>query len=146
MAIEDIDVDQLTSALQSCLSKLDYSKTDSAISGLTDSIWKGKSKKNLVDSLKTLKDDKYKKLKDQINLYLNNVYLISDYQYYENQLDSLENQRNVKQNELNRERNKADKDQNKINRLQNEINYLNSQINDVNDKISSTESSINNVF
>ena len=129
MAYENIDTASLRAALNDCLNTIDYSSSSSIISGLTDGVWMGNSKNNLVGALDRLVNTRYKNVEDAINHYLSVADAIDIYQNANNNLNSLESQKSEKEQQLKIEQSKSNKNQSKIDTLQNEIDSLTTQIN-----------------
>lgn len=129
MAYENIDTASLRAALNDCLNTLDYSSSSSIISGLTDDVWMGNSKNNLVGALDRLVNTRYKNVEAAINHYLSVVDAIEMYQNANKNVNSLESQKADKEQELKTEQAKSDKNQSRINDLKSEIDSLTTQIN-----------------
>lgn len=129
MAYENVNITKLKSALTDCLNTLDYKLSNSIIEGLTDDVWSGKAKANLVTALSKIIDD-YKEIEEKINSYLATVSAIENYQNSSNNITTLKNSKSLKEQELIKEKNKKPLNTTKINSLQKEIDSLNAQINE----------------
>lgn len=132
MAYENVDTNQLRSALNDCLNNLDSSKLSSVSEGLTDSIWKGSAKDNLKSAIDKLVDTRYEDLREKIKSYISEVDKIETYKANASSASDLKTQKARKENELRQEKTKVPRNQTKINTLQNEIDTLNAQINNLN--------------
>lgn len=100
MAFENVDVNSLKSALNSCKNSINHTKTDSLINAISSpTIWQGKSQNNLKQALQSLRDVRYKELENQLNSYIGVVSNIEQYKnleqqnrQYSNEINSLQSQ------------------------------------------------------
>lgn len=71
MAFENIRVDSLREAINSCRDSIDHERTNQVITSITDAnVWNTNSKIVLKDALEFLVNSKYQDLKNKLNAYV----------------------------------------------------------------------------
>ena len=89
MDLENVDVDILRRALNSCKNRINYNNSQYCIENINNNnIWYSASRDTLDKSLKALIYEKYYKLEDKINKYLLVADKIEEYQNTMLQIDS----------------------------------------------------------
>lgn len=101
MAYENVNVNSLKNAINSCINSLDCSRTKQIIGDLSNNnVWQSDSKKNLVNALEKLSNTRYKELKKKLKEYLNLVDDIEKYQKLEKENESLRSKNDSLNNRL----------------------------------------------
>lgn len=90
MAFENVNVDNLKSALNSCKNSINYSISKSLISSISNrNVWQSDSKMVLKNALDTLVNTRYRDLKNKISDYQTAVKYIEEYQELKKKNQSL---------------------------------------------------------
>lgn len=91
MAFENVNPGSLRNAINSCRNSINKSKIDNIKASLSsDSVWQADAKKNFLNALTKLKDERYKQLEEQLNKYIQIPPLIEEYQRLEKENKTLE--------------------------------------------------------
>ena len=137
MAFENVNVNNIRSALNRCKLSIDYETMDLLLNNLSNNdSWNSASKQNLVKAINTLKSSRFKYLEHQINTYLQVLNQMDNYQekakendYLRNQCEQLNKRMYIKDDQNGRT-----------------INYeIKGRINDINARIANNNDALNKI-
>lgn len=95
MAFENVNVDSLRNALNSCKNAINHSISENLIENIEESsYWVSSAKHNLNKSLNTLTNERYKSLEQLIDKYLEVTNYIGEYKQLEQENKELSQQYN----------------------------------------------------
>lgn len=159
MAFENINVASLKNALITCKDSIKFSETNEILENISsNNIWDAKAKNNLKKALSILKNERFKKLENLLNKYLDvtndlekykqiqseNEELLAKYNYLGTQLYKNETYKEYTINFMGKKflqnKNKTVIDYN----VQNQMNAINRTINENEEKLKNLEIKIKN--
>ena len=139
MDFKDVDAASLRSALTTCKSAINYSKSKSVRENLNGSDrWQSNAKQNLTTAIDTLVNERYKSLEEKIDTYLQVASLIEEYKQLESNNEALTKNSSSLKNNLYKDKDKKEIDttvqsklkanEQKISQQKSKMNSLKSQI------------------
>lgn len=93
MAFENVNVNNIRSALNKCKLSIDYGSIDLLLNNLNNNKdWNSASKQNLINAINSLKNNRFRQLEHQINTYLTVLDQMDSYQEKARETEYLKNQ------------------------------------------------------
>ncbi len=139
MDFKDVDAASLRSALITCKSAINYSKSKAVKENLSGSDrWQSNAKQNLTTAIDTLVNERYKSLEEKIDSYLQVAELIEEYKQLQSNNEALSKNSSSLKNNLYKDKDKKEIDttvqsklkanEQKISQQKSKMNSLKSQI------------------